>query len=215
MRTLTTTLAVFAIATSTLAQPPRPNQPGRPQPGGDAGNVESFLSRLMAFDANKDGKIQTDEIGDSRLKPLIERADGDKDGVVTRDELTALFAKESAALGGGGRGGPGPGAPPPGGPGGPGAPGGRGPGMMPQPDQILPPFLQEALGITEAQRKQLDELQKDVDAKLSKILTEQQRQQLRDMRERGPRGPGFGGGPGGPGGQPPREGGGNRRPPNE
>ncbi|MDZ4685399.1 MAG: EF-hand domain-containing protein [Planctomycetaceae bacterium] len=211
MRTFVSTLAVLVgAATITFAQPPRPDQPGRPQPGGDAGNVESFLARLMAFDANKDGKIQKDEVGDSRLKPLIERADGDKDGVVTRDELTALFAKESAALGAGGRGGPGPGGPGQGGPG-PGAPGGRGPGMMPQPGQILPPFLQEALGVTEAQRKELDTLQKDVDAKLAKILTEVQRQQLREMRERGPRG----GGPGGPGGQPPREGGGNRRPPNE
>jgi hypothetical protein len=201
MRIGIATFALLASATAiAFAQPPRPE--GRP-PGGDAGNVDSFLSRLMAFDANKDGRIQKDEVGDARLRPLIERADGDKDGVVTKDELTALFAKESAALGPGR--GPGPGAV-----GGPVSPGPRGPGgIPPQPGQVLPPFLQEALVLTEGQRKELDELQKEVDAKLAKILTEPQRQQLREMRERGPRGPGFGGPPGG---APPREG---RRPPND
>jgi hypothetical protein len=67
--------------------------------------------------------------------------------------------------------------------------------MGPQPGQILPAFVQETLQMTPEQKKQLDALQKDVDAKLAKILTEDQRNQLKDMRERGP-----GGGPGGPGG---------------
>jgi hypothetical protein len=50
------------------------------------------------------------------------------------------------------------------------------------------------LGLTAEQKKQLEELQKDVDTKLGKILTEAQKKQLQEMR------PGFG-----PGGGPPPE----------
>jgi Spy/CpxP family protein refolding chaperone len=46
------------------------------------------------------------------------------------------------------------------------------------------------LNLTAEQRKQLDELQKDVDTKLGKILTAEQKKQLEEMR------PGIG--PGGP-----------------
>lgn len=103
---------------------------------------------------------------------------------------------------GGPRGGPdgfgGPGGPGGGGPGGPGGPGGR---MFarPQPGQILPPMLQETLNLSDDQKKQVAELQKDVDAKLAKILTQEQMNQLKQMRQRGPGGPGGGRGPGGGG----------------
>jgi Spy/CpxP family protein refolding chaperone len=74
---------------------------------------------------------------------------------------------------------------------------------MPQPGQVMPARLREMLNLTAEQRTQLDELQKDVDAKLAKILTDDQKKQLEQLRERGPR-QGFGGGgggrgPGGPG----------------
>ena len=118
------------------------------------------------------------------------------------------------------------------GPGGPGfGPGGDRP-MPPRPGTVLPPFLQDQLRLTEDQRAQLHDLQKDVDARLSKILTEEQREQMKRMGERRPgfggpggpegrgpggdRGPGFGpGGDRGPGGErgPGREGPGGRRPP--
>ncbi len=93
----------------------------------------------------------------------------------------------------------GPPGPPPGGfgPGGPGGP--------PQPGQIIPGFMQEQLKLTDAQKKKLDELQKEVDARLAKILTPEQLKQLKEMRP-GPGGPG--GGPGGPGGGPGGPGGG-------
>ena len=89
----------------------------------------------------------------------------------------------------------------------------RGPGGPPRPGQILPPFLQERLSLTADQKKQLEELQKEVDAKLAKILTDEQKQQLKEMRERGPGGgpPGFGPPGGGRPGQP-GEGGRPRRP---
>jgi outer membrane protein assembly factor BamB len=84
-----------------------------------------------------------------------------------------------------------------GGPGGRG-PGGRGPGGFgggpPQPGQILPPFVQERLSLTDDQKKTIEELQKEVDTGLEKILTAEQNKELKE-----PAG-GFGGGrPGGPG----------------
>jgi hypothetical protein len=71
-------------------------------------------------------------------------------------------------------------------------------GAMPLPGQILPSAVQEMLRLTEEQKRDLDAIQKDVDAKLDKLLTAEQKQQLKEMKDRGP-GRGFGG-PGGPGG---------------
>lgn len=96
--------------------------------------------------------------------------------------------------------------------GGPGM-GGGGPRMfaMAKPGEVLGPPLQDMLRMTEAQKKQLAELQKEVDAKLEKVMTEEQRAQFKQMRDAmanfgppgGPGGPGgFPGGPGGPPGGP-------------
>ena len=93
-----------------------------------------------------------------------------------------------------------------GGPGGFGGPGGGGRGGFggpgggpPQPGQILPRMLRQRLALTAEQEKQVDALQKEVDAKLDKILTSEQKQQLKQMRERGPGGFGPGGPPPGAG----------------
>jgi EF hand len=79
--------------------------------------AEDLVARMMAFDKNGDGKLTKSEVTDERLHRLFDRADADKDGSVTKAELTALEARESASF----RGGPG-GFGPPGGPGGPGGP---------------------------------------------------------------------------------------------
>ncbi len=73
-----------------------------------------------------------------------------------------------------------------------GGPGGFRP---PAPGQIMPVFLQDELKLTDAQKKELDAMQKDVDAKLEKLLTAEQRKAFQAMKERGPGG--F------PGGNPP------------
>lgn len=101
--------------------------------------------------------------------------------------------------------------------GGPGGPGGFGPGGMPLGDVSLPRLLQRAgVNLSEEQQKQLAELQKEADARLERILNDEQRRQFRELRgdappgvrgpddraagERGPGGRGPGGfGPGGPG----------------
>ncbi len=86
-----------------------------------------------------------------------------------------------------------------------GGPGGFGFGAGPAIGQIMPTFIQEQLKLTDAQKKELEAMQKDIDAKLDKILTEDQRKQLKEMKERRPGG--FGG-PGGFPGQPGEKGGG-------
>ena len=59
---------------------------------------------------------------------------------------------------------------------------------LPPPGEVLPLPLQDMLQLTDLQKKQLAELQKEVDARLDKLLTEEQRKQFKEMRERGPGG---------------------------
>jgi hypothetical protein len=203
--------AVALLCQATAQSPDRKaaEGPGR-EKAKDLSN-SPIVIRMMAFDKNKDGKLTRDEVTDVRLHRLFDLADANKDGVVTKDELMALAAKLEAEFGADDdRGGPGgPGRRGPGGPGGPCGPGGRGPGGFggpPQPGQIMPPFVQERLNLTADQKKQLADLQKEVDGKLAKILTDEQKKQLQEMQRgfgRGGRGPG---GPGGPGGRGPRGG---------
>ena len=180
-----------ALLAASIAQAQRPG--GGPR-GGDP---DDLVTRMMAFDANQDGKLTKSEITDDRLHRLFDRADANTDGSVTREELTALAVRESARDRSGG---PPGGGPPRGGP--------RGPMMGFRPGEILPPMVQQRLNLSAEQKTQLDALQNEVDAKLAKILTDGQKQQLKEMQNRGPGGPGGRGGPGGFG--PP---GGGRRPP--
>lgn len=170
------------------------------------GDSDALIARIMTFDKNKDGKLTRAEVTDERLGSLFDRADADKDGVVTKAELKALFSQEGSRFRGGepGRppGGFGPGGPggpgrPGFGPGGPDGPGGRRFGGPPRPGQILPGFLQDALNLTDQQKKDIEQLQKEVDSRLGRILTAEQKKQLSQFRGRGLGGPG---GPGGPGG---------------
>jgi hypothetical protein len=212
-------LAIVAVATLTVAQPPERRDGGERRGRNPQNIVAASVAKMMAFDADEDGKLSKTEVSDPRLASLFERADADKDEVVTKDELTALFKHEASTLpprrgGPGGFGGPpagfggpseggGPGEP--GGPNGFGPPGG-GPGGPPRPGEVLPRFLQDELQLTRRQRAQLEKLQADVDARLSRILTEEQSERLEELRDRGPRGPGGQGRPGipsRPGGPPP------------
>ncbi len=209
-------LCAATLLTQAQAQPPGRRQAEEPAREKKDYSDAPIVKRLMAFDKNKDGKLTRDEITDERLLRLFDMADTNKDGIVTKEELVALAAKldaEAQQDDRRGRGGPG-GPDGPGGPGGPGGrgPGGRGPGGPPAPGQILPPFMQEQLNLTDDQKKQLAELQKEVEGKLDKILTADQKKQLKEMRDgfgrRGPGGPGGPGGrgqggPGGPGGRGP------------
>jgi hypothetical protein len=167
--------ALLAAAALALAQGPGPRQgPGR-------GRSDDLLARMMAFDKSQDGSLTRDEIDDPRLGRLFDRADADKNGTVTRQELTALAAQEPAN--------------------GPGGPGGGMMGPPPRPGEVLPPMLRRELRLTSKQTKQIAELQKYVDDRLARILTTEQKKRLQTMRQRPPGPPGgFRRGPGGPGG---------------
>jgi outer membrane protein assembly factor BamB len=72
-------------------------------------------------------------------------------------------------------------------------------GGPPQPGQILPAPVAERLKLSDDQKKELAEFQKDIAGKLDKVFTDDQRKQLQTMREGFARGR-RGGGIGGPGG---------------
>jgi hypothetical protein len=195
MRTLALIVTLAAVSalvlTSTSAQPG--GQPKNPDTKDDPSGL---VARMMAFDKNGDGKLTKEELTDVRLHRLFDRADVNKRGFVTREDLLALAAQmardEPAGKGGqGGKDGFGKdgfGK----GPGGKGGPGGFG---RPQPGVVLPTSLQEQLKLSDDQKKQVAALQADVDTRLGKILTDEQKTMLKEMRERGP------GGPGGPPGK--------------
>jgi EF hand len=185
----------LAIATSlSPAQPPKGKKgddfKGGPKGGmSDEALVEDIVSRMMAFDKNKDGKLTREEITDARLLRLFDKADANKAGVVTKDELLTVAKQMVADLAseGGGKG------PPPGGK--KGGPGGFGPdsggppkGAAPtQAGQIISPFMLDVLKLSDEQKNQVGALQAEVDVKLAKILTDDQKLQLKELQTKGPK----------------------------
>jgi EF hand len=133
-------VATFAVAVSlSPAQPPKGKQGDKGPKGGLSAEalVEDIVSRMMAFDKNMDGKLSRDEITDTRLLGVFDKADTNKSGVVTREQIIVLakqMVAELATEGGGKGGGPpdkggkGKGPPGKGGFGGPGGGPGVGPG---------------------------------------------------------------------------------------
>jgi len=81
-------------------------------PGEKQGKDKDFsnspvVTGMMAFDKKKTGKLTKDMVTDPRLHRLFDRADTNKDGVVTREELMVLAAKielEFPSTGGKGKG---------------------------------------------------------------------------------------------------------------
>jgi hypothetical protein len=88
-------MAAFAAITC-LAAAVTEAQPGGAKKGakGAGETADEFVKKLMAFNKAKDGKLTKTELTDTRLHALFDRADTNKDGVVTREELEALFARE-------------------------------------------------------------------------------------------------------------------------
>lgn len=79
---------------------------GQPVPGGKkekkgkgparASDAPDVVSYLMSFDKNKDGKLTREELTDTRVHRLFDRADTAKAGSVTRQQLEALAAQLAA-----------------------------------------------------------------------------------------------------------------------
>jgi Spy/CpxP family protein refolding chaperone len=179
-------LVVTAALTEAQAQPGGKGK-GKGGKGGLPETADSFVGKMMAFNKAKDGKLTKAELTDTRLAALFDRADANKDGIVTREELAALYTREQIGAGPGGFGEKGKGDK------GKGEKKGGffdkggldkgkgGKGGFPQPGTVLNPFFQDLLNLTDDQKKQVADLQKEVDVRLDKILTPEQRQQLRDM----------------------------------
>lgn len=147
--------------------------------------IAERLKRLFVrADKDQDGKLtkeeleaefkSTDEVESPRRPPRGEgpRSDHRRAGPPRDQDPIADGASRDRDRGPEGparRQPPGPGrfGPPPFGPGGP-----------PKPGTVMPPFVQDSLDLTEAQRDQLAELQKQVDAQLAEILTSEQRERL-------------------------------------
>lgn len=70
----------------------RPNMEGGPN---NAPSAAELVTRLLEFDTNKDGKLSKAE-APGRLQGIFERADENRDGFLTRDELTK-YAESQAA----------------------------------------------------------------------------------------------------------------------
>ncbi len=62
-------------------------------PGERRADPQEMVTRLMASDKNADGKLSADELPE-RMKGLLERGDTDKDGSLSKAELTALMTRD-------------------------------------------------------------------------------------------------------------------------
>jgi hypothetical protein len=147
-----------------LQEKPKPGAPGGFGPGSGTGRIlaSSDQNRLKLTDEQK-----------KDLAEFQKDVDGKLEKVLTEEQRKKL--KGGFAFGG----------PPPGG-GGPGPQRiGGGPGGRPQPGQLVPSFLHDALKLTDDQKKQLGAFQKDADEKIDKLLSDEQKKQFKE-----PQGPG-------------------------
>jgi hypothetical protein len=184
------------------------------------------------------GMLDTTEAQNKSLDKLQSVVDAKLTKLLNEEQRKKLAEPFDVFAGPGGPGGRGPGQ----GPAGPNASGPNGPGpggpaipSPPRPGEVLPAALVEAMKLSDSQKEQLAALQKDVDAEIEKILTDEQKERVKDVqngrfdrlgpgggrggRGRGPGGPGRDGiagrgpggrrgGPGGPGRGPGGRGGG-------
>jgi Ca2+-binding EF-hand superfamily protein len=76
----------------------RGDEPGETQPP----SADELIKSLMAFDKNGDGQLTRDELPE-RMQGLFDRADADKNGILTADEIRKS-AQAAATPSGAGRG---------------------------------------------------------------------------------------------------------------
>ena len=84
---------------------PEGSRPEGSRPEGSRGGVRpdggsTMVDRAMQMDQNGDGKLSRDEVSE-RFLPLFDRADQDRDGFATKDELGAIASGPSRDAGNG------------------------------------------------------------------------------------------------------------------
>jgi hypothetical protein len=152
-----------------------------------------IVSRLMGFDRNGDGNLTKNEVNDTRLLPIFERYDANMDATLTREEIIAGAEADSpgstateasqplppAILSGEGRTLPAR----PTGIGGAGTPmsvpnatsvSAQFPDGMARVGQVVPDDIKEALELSDKQKKQIEDLEKDIASRLDRILNAKQ-----------------------------------------
>jgi Ca2+-binding EF-hand superfamily protein len=72
---------------------PRGERRASAQPNAAA---DAMVARLMQFDKNGDGKLAKDELPE-RMQALFEKGDPDKDGFLSKEEISKLAASQAAA----------------------------------------------------------------------------------------------------------------------
>lgn len=77
-------VAAISLFASTLEAQNRGERSGR---GGDP---EDVVKRMFENDANSDGKLSTDELGERGAR-MMDRADVNSDGFLTKDEITKMM----------------------------------------------------------------------------------------------------------------------------
>jgi len=162
-----------------LLTPAQKKQSTELDAGGGGFGPSSQPGMVMSNPEQNRLKLTEDQKKD--LVTLQKAVDGRFENVLTdaqKKQLKSVFA---------------PGGPPPGNPG--NADG-------PQPGKILSLGQQDTLKLSPEQRKRMTEIQKEIDAKLETLLTEDQKKQLQAMRQSPPGGQGPGQGRGPQGGTP-------------
>jgi Spy/CpxP family protein refolding chaperone len=130
--------------------------------------------------SSEQNRLKLSDDQKKELATLQKEVDSKLDKVLT-DEQRKQLKGGGFAFGGPPPGGAGPGGPPP---------GGGGPGGPPPPGQLLPAFLHDLLKLTDEQKKPLAEFQKEIDAKLAKLLSDEQKKQFKEPQTGGPTQPG-------------------------
>lgn len=159
---ITVLLAAWSASGTAAAQGPS---------GSDA---DEFVTRMLAFDKNHDGRVTRKEVTDPRLHRLFDRADANHDGLVTELELRNFYRTESSAFV-------------------------QRHGLHGEPDEVgappistvIPKDVQQHLDLSVAQRDKLAALQSEVDRRLKSMLTEKQQDRLKSFRGPGRASNGF------------------------
>ena len=99
-RFASTALLGLALAATAHAQNPNQDQAGRPgqeggRPGGRQADPSRIVDRLMQSDADGDGKVSREEMGEGRFAAVFDQADANGDGFLTEEEISLFIQSRS------------------------------------------------------------------------------------------------------------------------